>query len=344
MSKYFNLLHQIQMDKELLDVRYPDESKKIGMFGILSKTSHGQHWLAPLRPELDGHPEPASSLTAEQESPEQVTEAALSQITSNRKTLEITHGRTAAAPLSRFVSPRALALLRAAGTRLGILSNDPPPAPQGGPDLKALVRQEEIKLVRQVFLSADSRLNKMIVFFGGERGEASAHVCARTAATLALQVQSSVCVVDANLRSPMLHRYFGSDNVVGLSEVLTQPGLVGEYAHKTEIKNLWLIPCGQSNHDARVWHYTAAVRSLFNKLRRQFEYVLVNAPPLGAPANATAISQMADGVICVVEADCTPREMAQRLKDSLVASNSRILGVVLNNRTFPIPQSIYRRL
>jgi capsular exopolysaccharide synthesis family protein len=344
MSKYFDLLHEAQIDKELLACAFPAESPKSGIFEILSKTTRGQELLAPLRPAPHAEPEPEGGMTPGLAWPGQASEERLNRVALQRDVPGNGHGAADAVPRSSLVPSRARAFLRAAGTRLGILSNVRALESHRALDLKAITRQEEIKLVRRVFLSADSRLNKMIVFFGLENGKGSAHVCARAAATLALQVQGSVCVVDANLKSPLLHHYFGAENVVGLSEAVLQGGVIRDYAQQTEIKNLWLIPSGQSDNNSEVLHDTELVRARFIELRRQFEYILINAPSLGAFANAIPITRMADGVIGILEANSTSRETAQRLKERLEATNSRVLGVVLNNRTFPIPESVYRRL
>ena len=86
------------------------------------------------------------------------------------------------------------------------------------------------------------------------------------------------------------------------------------------------------------------VRARFEELRTQFEYVLINAPPMNVFADSALLGQFSDGVILVVEANSTRRETAQRLKENLEAANVQVLGVVLNNRTFPIPESVYRKL
>jgi Mrp family chromosome partitioning ATPase len=53
---------------------------------------------------------------------------------------------------------------------------------------------------------------------------------------------------------------------------------------------------------------------------------------------------MCDGVILVLKAHATHRAVAQKVKETLQAANVRVLGVVLSGRTFPIPESFYRRL
>jgi len=56
------------------------------------------------------------------------------------------------------------------------------------------------------------------------------------------------------------------------------------------------------------------------------------------------IGRWTDGVVVAVEANCTRRDSAKRVKETLLAANVNLLGVVLNNRTFPIPEAIYQRL
>jgi protein-tyrosine kinase len=72
--------------------------------------------------------------------------------------------------------------------------------------------------------------------------------------------------------------------------------------------------------------------------------VLVDAPPLSRYADAVTLGQVTDGFVLVLEANATRREVAQMAADSLRAANIRILGAVLNKRTFPIPTSLYKKL
>jgi receptor protein-tyrosine kinase len=80
------------------------------------------------------------------------------------------------------------------------------------------------------------------------------------------------------------------------------------------------------------------------ELRSQFDYALIDAPPLARYADAITLGQLADGFVLVLEANSTRREAAIRLAENLRAAQIRILGAVLNKRTFPIPKSLYDRL
>ena len=72
--------------------------------------------------------------------------------------------------------------------------------------------------------------------------------------------------------------------------------------------------------------------------------ILIDAPPINTYVDAALLGRMADGLVMIVQANHTRREAAQRAKEILDAAGVRVLGAVLNKRTFPIPEFLYRRL
>ena len=108
--------------------------------------------------------------------------------------------------------------------------------------------------------------------------------------------------------------------------------------------NLWFVPaeCLGSAHGFHSG--SEQLRSTLRELRDQFAYVLIDASPLGLYADAAVLGQATDGVVLVLEANATRRVAARNAKETLEAANVRLLGTVLNNRTFPIPEKIYRKL
>jgi Mrp family chromosome partitioning ATPase len=86
------------------------------------------------------------------------------------------------------------------------------------------------------------------------------------------------------------------------------------------------------------------MRSRLAELRAEYSYVLVDGPQVSQHSAAMLLGQMADGVILVLESKVTRRETARTAKENLTAANVRILGAVLNNHTFPIPEALYKRL
>ena len=107
--------------------------------------------------------------------------------------------------------------------------------------------------------------------------------------------------------------------------------------------NLWLVSSDPvaTNGGAPTLEQ---VRARIKDLGDEFAYVVISAPPIGSYSDATLLGQLADGVVLVLDANSTRRVTAKKAKQALEAANVRVLGTVLNNRTFPIPERIYRLL
>ena len=108
--------------------------------------------------------------------------------------------------------------------------------------------------------------------------------------------------------------------------------------------NLWLISGHPATENGGVTASLDQVRAQMKALPGVFAYVVINAPPVGMYNDAVLLGQKADGIVLVLEANSTRRVAAHKAKQALEAANVRVLGTVLNNRTFPIPEKIYRLL
>ena len=152
---------------------------------------------------------------------------------------------------------------------------------------------------------------------------------------------SQVCIVDANVRAPSLHRLLDVERSDGKSSLQAAPQAqpVQQIA-----SNLWLISGHLASTNGGVTASLDQVRSQIKELPPEFAYVVINAPPVGLYSDAAILGQWADGVVLVLEANSTRRVAARKAKQALEASSVRVLGTVLNNRTFPIPEKIYRML
>jgi Mrp family chromosome partitioning ATPase len=211
-------------------------------------------------------------------------------------------------------------------------------------EMDGMIRDEITKLVQTLFLLPEVNRSRRVVFAGTESGSGCTWMCARAAEILALQIQASVCVVDCNLRSPRLHQQFGLENHYGLSDALHSSGPVRQYARQLSRSNLWLLSCGSSADDWQTLLVSDRMRQRMTELCAAFDYLLIDAPPLGTCNDAILLGGLSDGVVLVLKANSSRRERARQAVQELRAANVPIFGAVLNQRTFPIPESIYRRL
>jgi receptor protein-tyrosine kinase len=81
-----------------------------------------------------------------------------------------------------------------------------------------------------------------------------------------------------------------------------------------------------------------------SELRSRFDYILINGTPLAQGSDSEVLGKSADGALLIVAAHATRRAVVRQAKARLETAGVRLLGAVLTERTFPIPDAIYRRL
>jgi Mrp family chromosome partitioning ATPase len=211
-------------------------------------------------------------------------------------------------------------------------------------DIEGVGREESLKFVRRVFLSQEADTARCAVFSGVERAVGTTWNCVCAARTLATQVTGRVCIVDGNFRHPALHRFFGVANSGGLASALTQSGAVSSFLLQLGDTNLWLLPSGAEMSDLSRYCTPLEMELRLTELRDQFDYVLIDSPPASQYADALALGAMTDGVVLVVESESTHRDAARRTTRNLQAAKVRMIGAILNKRSYPIPHFIYRMM
>lgn len=212
------------------------------------------------------------------------------------------------------------------------------------PTVGQIAREESHRLVQHIFVSQNQEPPRLVVFAGIDHGNGCTRICAHTAETLQEHLRGTICLVDANFRSPSLHQLFGITNHYGLTDALLGEGPMKTFATPVRKGNLYLMSCGSLVLNSHGLLNSERLRSRFEEIRNEFDFIVVDAPPLTRYSDAVALGRVADGLVLVLEANATRREAAVRASEHLRASQIRILGAVLNKRTFPIPESLYRRL
>jgi capsular exopolysaccharide synthesis family protein len=208
-----------------------------------------------------------------------------------------------------------------------------------------IVEDEILKLVQRLFILPDSvEAPQAVAFCGVDRGTGCSWVCAKASETLAERAPGTVCLVDGNLRYPWLHEYFQLQNGAGLSDALNDCRPIREFARRTWVNKLSLITAGSARNETRGTLDIARLRALFAELRSEFDYVLIDTPHIVSCADAILLGQLTDGVVLVVSSGSTRRHAARVAKENLEAEKIPMLGAVLNKRTYPIPEMLYRRL
>ncbi len=200
--------------------------------------------------------------------------------------------------------------------------------------------EEVLRLIQRIFLSANGSAPRQVVVCGVDEENGSSSVCARAGRTLAANSSRPVCLVDANVRSPRLSGLFGID---GTSPFAGTPAPLRDQCVKIG-GNLWLAGPEILADNSQVLLPPDELRNRLAQLRETFEYMLIDAPGTSSCGDAQLLGLVADAAILVIEANSTRRQTARKAKEILEASGVRLLGTVLHNRSFPIPEGLYKRL
>ncbi|MGH9161027.1 MAG: hypothetical protein ACRD2X_13720 [Vicinamibacteraceae bacterium] len=204
------------------------------------------------------------------------------------------------------------------------------------------------ELVERTFL-VPARLGETVrsLMFASVDGADGSLLPAAVAEILLSRARGWICLVDANFRAPILHRHYGSTNALGLIDALVGTGRVSSYARELSRggdSSLWLMPTGDFSGAGERLLETEAYRRRMKDLVTAFEYVVIGTTIVTADPSAAVLSAQVDGVILVAEANVTTRQALRAAARAVSAAGGRVLGTVLNNRTFPIPEVLYRLL
>jgi protein-tyrosine kinase len=206
-------------------------------------------------------------------------------------------------------------------------------------DVIRLFGAETVHLVQTVFVSNGPRSARRVVFCGADAETGSTSLCADAARALATITDKAVCIVDADVRLQGLSSMLGVDCAIPSSNPIS----VRDRCVQLD-DNLWLADAALLVNPSGSLLYASELRHRFKQLADQFDYVLVDAPAVGVGTDAALFVETVGAAILVIEANSTRRHTALRAKESLEATGARLLGTVLRNRTFPIPESLYKRI
>jgi Mrp family chromosome partitioning ATPase len=140
---------------------------------------------------------------------------------------------------------------------------------------------------------------------------------------------ASVVIVDANLRTPGVHRNFSIDVNNGLRD--WEPGLTDRTVHPTAESRLSVMPAGSNNRRSlRTLQQSGRLQQLAAQLKQDFSFVLWDTPPVTLYSDAKVLLPYVDGVLVVVEGDGTSFDALEQLCEELAAGTAPVLGAIIN--------------
>jgi receptor protein-tyrosine kinase len=170
---------------------------------------------------------------------------------------------------------------------------------------------------------------KALVLTSPGPAEGKSTTCANLGVVLA-QSGRDTLIVDCDLRKPIMHKFFGMRNLHGLVDVL-----VGE----RELRNTWhepieglkVLPVGRRPPNPSELLGTVRFSRLLARFREEFDYVVIDAPPVMLVSDPAILSTQGDGVLLVADAQKTRKSSVRRSVRSLTDVGANVLGTVMNN-------------
>lgn len=154
-----------------------------------------------------------------------------------------------------------------------------------------------------------------------------------TVANLAVvltQAGKSVLLLDCDMRNPTVHKNFNLSNKVGLSSCISMGTALSDAVQKTSIEGLYALTGGVIPPNPSELLGSEQMKNVLQRAKEQYDYVLIDTPPVMPVTDALIVSRFVDGMILVIASAEVKVEMARDVKNQLVNAGANILGVVLN--------------
>lgn len=202
------------------------------------------------------------------------------------------------------------------------------------------IRLNRLKEIDSKMNEAYKQLRTNVIFSGANmkaiavtsctEGEGKSEVSFNLCRSLA-EAGNKVVYVDADIRkSVAVSRYAPDKTVNGLSHYLAGRDKLDNVVCQTNVRNLYMIFAGVCVPNSSELLGSARFPAMLSGLKKVFDYIIIDCPPLGMVIDAAVIAQYADGAIMVIENNKISYKVAQKVKAQLSKSGCKILGAVLN--------------
>jgi exopolysaccharide/PEP-CTERM locus tyrosine autokinase len=175
---------------------------------------------------------------------------------------------------------------------------------------------------------------KTVMVTSALQGEGKTFVSANLAVGIAFDLDLHALLVDCDLRNPSLPAHFGLPAGKGLAEYLNGRALIPDLLNRTKLEKLSFLQAGEEREKPAELMSSRRMEALIEEMKTRYSdrYVIFDTTPVMLTSEAEALAKMVDGIILVVRAGKTPREMVQETIKTL--GKEKIIGIVLNQIEF----------
>lgn len=187
-------------------------------------------------------------------------------------------------------------------------------------------------------LSFSGEGNRKIMVTSSHASEGKSFISMNIMRSIA-KLGKTVVLVDADLRRSAIAAKYGfqfqdSTKKQGLSHLLAGMAKEDQVIYKTDLPGAYVVPVGRKVIDSLSLLASSRFEHLLNRLAEEYDYVIVDAPPVGALIDAAEIAKSCDGVLVVVSYNDVRRQELINVKEQLEQTGCPVLGAVLNRVEF----------
>ena len=190
-----------------------------------------------------------------------------------------------------------------------------------------------------LFSRKDDRLNSIVVVSAGAGEGKSTTVL--NLATVFAQAGQRVLLVDSDLRRPTLHKHLNISNNLGLTNYLLKQNSLEEVIQRTSVPTLDLMASGKLPSSSMNILGSAAMKDMVSELKRRYDFVFFDSPPIMGVSDAAILASEMDMVIQVIQYRRYPQPMNIRAKQLIEKVGGNLIGIVLNNINMSQDESYY---
>jgi capsular exopolysaccharide synthesis family protein len=184
---------------------------------------------------------------------------------------------------------------------------------------------------------------KKILVTSSQQAEGKTTTAVNVAASL-MQTGAKVLIIDADMRSPQIHRIFDLSNDTGLSDVFLRDIEPAELFTKIirQSNSLYVLTAGVEPMNSAECMGSDRMRELIKHCEPVFDYIVIDSPPVIDFVDSTILASLVDGVLLVVEGNRSSRKMVRHSAKLLRMVGANIAGIVLNKMSMPSRKYYYR--
>ena len=193
--------------------------------------------------------------------------------------------------------------------------------------------REAYKLLRTnlMFSFGDTQRCKIVGITSAGRGEAKSTTSANLAYTFA-ETGKKVLLIDADMRLPTIAKKIGMKSAPGLSEKLAGLATGNEILRRHEtMMNFYIIPAGSTPPNPSELLASESMHHMLESLAQQFDFIVIDLPPVNIVSDALAVSPWIDGLVVAVRQNSTTRQEINACMNQLRILGSKVLGFVMTD-------------